>query len=140
MKPKFFMYLMLLTANLAQARNEDMLRTPPTVCSSVVDINTPGDPHDLITARRVILNQMTQQAILGRYATRAYNLTAPSDIFKQDYLLENIFYGFEVDSDSGVISLLATTDKVAGTIRPGDGSQYWLSIGDDTSPEKVICQ
>jgi hypothetical protein len=140
MTPKHLMCLLLFTASLAKASNDHMLRTLPRVCSSEVDISTPGDPHDLVQARRIIFNQMTQQSVLGRYATRAYNLSNSSDIFKPEYLLENLYHGFQFDADTGVISLFATADKIVGTLRPGKDSHYWLSIGVETSPEDMTCQ
>jgi hypothetical protein len=136
--------MMLFSWGHASAQEDETLvseiKTLPGVCSSVVDISTPGDPHDLIMARRIIINQMTQQATLGRYATRAYNLSNPSDIFKPEYLLENLYYGMKFDQTTGVITLLATADKVVGSIRPGEGSHYWLIIGQESTAEHVICE
>jgi hypothetical protein len=130
----------MLIGSAANASAESDLDKSSLVCESLIDVNAPGDPHEWIRARRLSLSMLTNQAVLGRFGTQAYNVSDASDIFKAEYLIENLMFTTQVDSDTGVTALLSTDGKLMGTLRPAQGSFHLLMLSRDLVAERVVCR
>ncbi len=134
----YLLGLLFFTSTIAAASGLESPRTPPKSCESIIS-DIPTDPHELVQARRIIINSSSQQATVNHYSARAYDLRSPSDIFKPEFVVENVYYSIRFEQDTGVLTLSASMNQVVGILRPSESNQFWLTIGDDTSPEEVLC-